>query len=88
MKTVNWNADKAKLLKETREIELERVALMIEEKELLAVAKVQNRDQMMFILDYDDYIVCVPFIETEDEIFLKTAYRNRKFNKLLKGEES
>ena len=88
MKTVNWNADKAKLLKETREIELERVALMIEEKELLAVAKVPNRDQMMFILDYDDYIVCVPFIETEDEIFLKTAYRNRKFNKLLKGEES
>ncbi len=43
--------------------------------------------QQMFLVDYDDYLVCVPFVETEAEIFLKTAYRNRKFNKSIKADE-
>ena len=88
MKSVNWNNEKAKALRETRGIDFERVALMIEEKEFLGVVDVPSRDkQKMFVLDYDDYIICVPFVETAEEIFLKTAYRNRKVNKTLKGEQ-
>ncbi len=29
-------------------------------------------------------ILCVPFVETEQEIFLKTAYKNRKLNKTMR----
>lgn len=82
MKIVNWSLEKAELLKKTRNIDLDRIAAMIGEKEFLGVAKVPSRDrQNMFILEYDDYIVCVSFVENENEIFLKTAYKNRKFNK-------
>lgn len=87
MKIVNWNLEKAQLIKETRDIDFNRIALMIEEKEFLGVADVPSRsDQKMFILDYDDYIVCVPFVENDHEIFIKTAYKNRKINKLTKEE--
>jgi hypothetical protein len=89
MKNVRWNFEKAALLKSERGIEFERIAILIEENEYLAVANVPSRmGQQMFILDYDEYIVCVPFVETEEEIFLKTAYRNRKMNKHKKQEKN
>ena len=88
MKSIGWNLEKADLLKKTREIEFEKVAILIEEEHILGVANVPTREnQQMFLVDYDDYLVCVPFVETETEIFLKTAYRNRKFNKTLKAGE-
>ena len=86
MKTVRWNSEKAQKLKDSRGIDLGRVAVMIEEEELLGVVEVSSRvGQEMFLLDYDDYIVCVPFVENDHDIFLKTAYRNRKLNKTIRG---
>ena len=85
MKSVRWNREKAELIKAQRGIDFNQVAIMIEESEILGVVNVPNRDeQRMFLLDYQDYIVCVPFVENEREIFLKTAYRNRKLNKTQK----
>ena len=89
MKTVCWNIEKAQAIKDGRGIDFNRVSIMIEEQELLGVVNVPSRNgQMMFLLDYDDYLVCVPFVETEHEIFLKTAYKNRKLNKTLRGDIS
>ncbi len=86
MKTVCWNAEKAQKLKSTRGIDFNRIAVMIEEGELLGTIQVPSRtEQQMFLLDYDNYLVCVPFVESDHEIFLKTAYRNRKLNKTVKG---
>ncbi len=85
MKTVNWSVEKANKIKVERGIDFNKIALMIEEKELLGVVRVPSREeQMIFVLDYEDYIVCVPFSETEHEIFLKTAYKNRKLNKTMR----
>ena len=85
-KLVEWNIEKAKKLKEERNIELEKIAIMIEENKYLDVRVVPNHPyQKMFIIDYDEYIVCVPFVEDGNKLFLKTAYRNRKTNKLIKG---
>ncbi len=85
-KLVEWSFEKAKQLKEARNIELERVAVMIEEVEYIDIRDIPSRPhQKMFILDYDDYIVCVPFVEDDTKIFIKTAYKNRKTNKLIKG---
>jgi hypothetical protein len=86
MKLVKWNQEKATKLKAERNIELERIAVLIAEKKYLGVIDVPSRsDQKMFILDYDDYTVCVPFVESDREIFIKTAFRSRKINKQLKG---
>jgi len=89
MKKVRWNTEKAREIKEKRGLDFDKIALMIEEKELLGVIKVPSREnQKMFLINYDDYLVCVPFVENEDEIFLKTAYKNRKLNKTVSSEKS
>jgi len=36
-------------------------------------------NQRMYILNIEDYAVVVPFVESEEEIFLKTAFPSRKF---------
>ena len=38
-----------------------------------------HRDQKMFILDINSYAYCVPFIETETGIFLKTLFPSREY---------
>ena len=38
-------------------------------------------NQKIYILDIDGYAVVVPFIETDEEIFLKTAFPSRKHTK-------
>ena len=42
----------------------------------------------MYILEIENYAVIVPFVETDDEIFLKTAFPSRKYTKRydLKGK--
>ena len=85
-KLVEWSVEKAKFLKDNRGIEFERISIMIEEQQFIDIREVPSRpNQKMFILDYEDYIVCVPFVEDNHKIFLKTAYKNRKTNKLFKG---
>lgn len=84
-KLVEWNLDKANTLKKERNIELEKVAVMIEDGQYLDIREIPARiNQKMFILDYDGYIVCVPFVEDDTKIFIKTAYRSRKTNKSIK----
>ncbi len=85
MKVVKWSIDKARKLKIERKISIEKIAIMIEELDYIGIVDVPSRpNQKMFVLDYEEYIVCVPFVENEEDIFIKTAYRNRKINKSLK----
>ena len=89
MKHVRWNFEKAAWLKHERGLEFERIAVLIEENQYIGIADVPSRiDQKMFILDYDEYVVCVPFVENSEEVFLKTAYRNRKTNKRSKEDKN
>lgn len=83
MKVINWNDQKNAILKEKRNISFEELAFIITSGEFLGIVENQNYpNQKMYILNIDEYAVVVPFQETEDEIFLKTAYPSRKFTKL------
>jgi uncharacterized protein with von Willebrand factor type A (vWA) domain len=65
-----------------RGIDFEEIIQMLEEWEYIDIRRVPSRDnQRMFILYYDDDICCVPFVENEKEIFLKTAYYSREMRK-------
>jgi hypothetical protein len=44
------------------------------------------KNQKMFIVRQGSYVYMVPFVETEDEIFLKTIIPSRKFSKLYPQE--
>ena len=43
------------------------------------------RTQRVFVVAIDDYVYLVPYVETEDEIFLKTVIPSRKATKQYFG---
>jgi len=41
----------------------------------------------MFVVAVDSYVHLVPFVESDDEYFLKTIIPSRKFTKIYLGED-
>lgn len=84
-KIYNWNAEKNQLLLEERGITFERIVFEISLGNELNVLLHPNQDkypgQMISMVEVDDYVYAVPFIETESEIFLKTIIPSRKVTK-------
>ncbi|WDN90207.1 hypothetical protein BuS5_03178 [Desulfosarcina sp. BuS5] len=89
MKYLNWNSEKNELLKCKRGISFEEIAYLIESGQILSIEENPGHsNQKIYIIKIDQYAVVVPFVETEEEIFLKTAFPSRKYSKHfgLKGE--
>jgi len=80
-KTYNWNAAKNHLLVQERGISFERIVFEISAGNELAVLEHPNQDkypgQRISMVQVDDYVYAVPFVETETEIFLKTIIPSR-----------
>jgi len=84
-----WDREKNRLLKEERNVCFEDVVEFIYRGKVLDIIKHPNREkypeQKIYILVLNGYVHMVPFVRTEDEIFLKTIIPSRKMNKLYKG---
>jgi hypothetical protein len=92
MKTFSWNNEKNALLKAERQVSFDEIVLYIEMGCLLDVLEHPKQEkyqgQNVFVVQVDDYMYLVPFVETEDEVFLKTVIPSRKATKkYLKGSE-
>ena len=92
MKYFSWNLEKNELLKEERQISFEEVVFDIEMGFLLDVLERPNQEKYMgqkiFVVQIEEYVYLVPFIEDEQEVFLKTIIPSRKATKkYLKGNE-
>ena len=96
MKTFAWNDEKNRLLKADRQVCFEDVVISmrstysVEMGFLLDVLEHPNQEkykgQKIFVVWIDDYIYLVPFVESDDEVFLKTIIPSRKATrKYLKG---
>lgn len=88
MKYFNWNAEKNEILKQTRGISFEEIVFLIQSGQLLGIEENPGYpNQKIYIVEVENYAVVVPFVETENEIFLKTAFPSRKYTKQygLKG---
>jgi len=85
MKHFTWNLEKNIWLVHERGISFERVLQHIENKEILDIIKHPNStkypNQKMFIIDIENYAYLVPFVENENEVFLKTIIPSRKATK-------
>ena len=71
------------------EISFEEIALLIEAGNILGIEENPGYpNQKIYILEIENYAYIVPFVESENEIFLKTALPSRKYTKRfgLKGE--
>ena len=92
MKYFSWNEDKNELLKSERQVSFEDIVFYIEKGFLLNVLEHPNQEkykgQKIFVVQIDDYVYLIPFIENEHEVFLKTIIPSRKATKkYLKGDE-
>jgi len=76
---IKWNEEKNNFLKKERGFSFSE---LIDYGEIIDVVKNTNyENQKKFIIKYKNYIYVVPFVENESEIFLKTAFKSRKFKK-------
>ena len=85
MITYNWNAEKNLLLKKERNLTFEQIVSHIEGGDLLDVIEHPNKDkfahQKILIVQIEDYVIAVPFVENTKERFLKTIIPSRKLTK-------
>ena len=85
MKYFNWNNEKNGKLREERGVSFEEVVLAIEKGQLLDILEHPNKDkydnQNIFVIKLYNYVWLVPFVENENEVFLKTIIPSRKATK-------
>jgi uncharacterized DUF497 family protein len=85
MKQINWNAEKNQLLMSERGISFEDVLFALQSGRLLDDLIHPNDfkypNQRMFVVEVDEYAWLVPYVENEDEIFLKSIIPSRKATK-------
>ncbi len=89
MRYFDWNQDKNKWLKEQRDITFEEIVFYILHGGLLDVLehpdKKQYPGQRIFVVNVERYVFIVPFVETEETVFLKTIIPSRKMTKRYLG---
>ena len=92
MKPILWSAEKNELLRAERGISFEDVVFHIMSGDVLDTFDHPNqeryRGQQIHIIAIEDYVYLVPFMESEEEVFLKTIIPSRKATKSYLGEET
>ncbi|OPY61892.1 MAG: hypothetical protein A4E57_04092 [Syntrophorhabdaceae bacterium PtaU1.Bin034] len=82
VKGINWNTEKSQSLKQSRGICFEDVVFHIEKGDVLDDYSHPNQGkysgQRIMVIGIDDYAYLIPYVETEDELFLKTIIPSRK----------
>jgi uncharacterized DUF497 family protein len=84
----DWNEDKNKELQHLRNVCFEDFIQAFNEDKILDIVEHFNKDkypnQMLFIIEINNYIYYVPFIQDEEKYFLKNIIPSRKLNKIYK----
>ena len=87
-----WDDAKNAKLKADRGIGFEDVVFHIERGDLLDILGHPKpdlyADQRIFVVQREDYVYLVPFVEDEHTVFLKTIISSRKATKEYLGEEA
>jgi len=84
VKSFNWNEEKNRWLKENLGIGFEDIVFLISGGNLIEVVKHPSpkyANQLMFVINLDNYIYLVPFVTDGSEKFLKTIIPSRKATK-------
>ena len=91
MKPISWNSEKNVLLRTERGISFEDVVFHIMAGDILDTFDHPNQQhypgQQIHVIAIEEYAYLVPFIESDDEVFLKTIIPSRKATKIYLGGE-
>lgn len=89
MKTISWSPEKNALLKADRGVSFEDVVFHIMSGDILDTIDHPNQErypgQQIHVVVVEDYVYLVPFVESDDEVFLKTIIPSRKATKAYRG---
>ena len=90
MKCYSWNPEKNEILKRERGVSFEDVVFHIQAGDEVDVFEHPNQDrypgQKVSVVLIEGYAYLVPFVESEDGIFLKTIIPSRKATRQYAGE--
>jgi hypothetical protein len=82
MNIFRWDNEKNELLKNNRGVCFEQVVLLMERGEVLDTIEHPNQErypgQKIAVVMIDAYAYLVPYVEHNEEIFLKTIIPSRK----------
>jgi hypothetical protein len=91
MKCINWNTEKSVALKTLRGICFEDVVFFIERGGILDDYLHPNQKtypgQRIMVIRVANYAYLVPYVENEEELFLKTIIPSRKATQRYLGEK-
>lgn len=91
VKPIVWSAEKNDILKAERGISFEDVVFHIREGDILETFDHPNQErypgQCVHAVVIEEYVYLVPFVETKDEVFLKTIIPSRKAMKRYQSKD-
>ena len=91
MKSFAWNSEKNEQLISERNISFEDIVVSIHTGNEVDIYDHPNQDrypgQKVSVVVVEDYAFLVPFVESEDEVFLKTIIPSRKATKQYLGDK-
>ncbi len=77
-----WNKEKNERLKIERGVSFEQITMHIERGDVLDIVAHSNQgkypNQQLIVVEINDYVYLVPFVENENGKFLKTIIPSRK----------
>lgn len=89
MKPITWNLEKNRLLQAERNVSFEDVVYHIMAGGILDTFEHPSQErypgQQIHVVEIEEYAYLVPFVESEDEVFLKTVIPSRKATKTYLG---
>jgi uncharacterized DUF497 family protein len=90
MKSINWNSEKSVVLKSSRGICFEDVVFFIERGDILDDYLHPNQKdypgQRIMVINIANYAYLIPYVENDEELFLKTIIPSRKATQRYFGE--
>ncbi len=89
MKQITWDHLKNEHLKSERSVSFEDVVFHILAGDVLETIDHPNQqrypNQQIHVIAIEDYVYLVPFVESDEDVFLKTIIPSRKATKKYKG---
>jgi uncharacterized DUF497 family protein len=92
MKSFDWNSEKNEWLRQIRKITFEEILYHIQAGDLLDIlvneSSSRYSNQRVFVVKIDNYVYLVPYVESDEMIFLKTIIPSRKMTRRYLGAQS
>lgn len=86
MKPFDWNVEKNNWLRLVRRVTFEDVIFHLQAGDLLDVIQHDKyAHQRVLVVNIEEYVYLVPFVESDEAIFLKTVIPSRKMTKRYLG---